>query len=366
MKRGEGVARRKKIAPVGGTRVRQPHTVTTQLPRVSYLPGPWDIPKSVTHRQPSGFNSWPDRHQTAPVQVPCVVPPVGSSKANGGVLGLAPGARGVAWYHLKPETAQIFWWAVAALFGALAIVSGFFANYYGTKKSAGASASPSDVRAIVTGELANLYARLPAPERIENEKYPGVSINIVLRLHEIHEPRRKYLLDFGEHRGGRLSIYLDPNNVFTVSLIDLRGEQYAVRAPTGIGGVQFNQFLYLNCEVGIRERSTFLRVLVDGREIGNIDIPSRIDAGAISIPGSVTGADIDGANGAAFDEIESAIFTMTLTTAEIGSLLQYFQSKNPQNYLEFDGHQWMRADEHKNLRQDRPELQPQLRQLQRM
>jgi hypothetical protein len=100
----------------------------------------------------------------------------------------------------------------------------------------------------------------------------------------------------GEAAKGRFSIYLDPENRFTLSVLDTQGELYTVRVPSGASGVPLNEFIYLSCEVGTTDKSTSLRVLVNAREVSTLVIPFKIELGALDLKGGMIGADLNSQN----------------------------------------------------------------------
>ena len=262
---------------------------------------------------------------------------------------------------MKYETLQTISQLVI-LIGAILAAFGAFGSYYFGKKAKPPPITRADVGEVVAEKLEQLYTRLQSAEAEVKEKFPGFSIHMVVSLHKLDEKRRKYTLDLTGDKRGRVSIYHDPVDIFTLSVSDVYGEEYSVKVPSGTNGVPFDEPIYLACEVGVRPNSTFLRVLVNGRQVGAVDFPLKIETGTINTAGGVLGADLNGKNGARLDVYEIVAYTSTLTTYETQRLLSYFSEHLPKQFVSFDKNQWMRFGGPKGgLHQILPEARPQLR-----
>lgn len=230
------------------------------------------------------------------------------------------------------------------LFGAVLAALGGFGSWHFGKLAQHAPITRDDVNDVVAKQLANLYGRFNTHQTPVNERYPGLSIHMLVQFNELAERRRKYLLDIGNPTTSRLSIYSDASNVFSFSLIDAIGETYVIRVPQGQSGIPLNQYIYLAFELGIRPHSTILRVLVDGNEVASQDLPFKVNPGSFKFPGSVLGADLNGKNGGAFQFKELILRIQTLTSADIQIVLAAFAEAGGSSLL-FAGTQWMRISE---------------------
>jgi len=241
---------------------------------------------------------------------------------------------------MKYETLQTLS-QVLVLIGALLAAFGGFGSWYFGKLAQRTPITRQDLDDVVSNRMAVLSTHLNAHP--VNERYPGLSIHMLLRFNELPDPRRKYLLDVGGHATSRLSIYLDASNVFAFSFIDALGETHVLRIPQGATGIPINQYIYLACELGIRQHSTMLRALVDGNEVASQDMPFKVNPGPFKYSGGVLGADLDGKNGGAFVIKHLIIRTQTLTTSEIQQIvLPAFATEIDEKSLLFTGTQWMR------------------------
>ena len=245
--------------------------------------------------------------------------------------------------QLKAEKMQTVFTIAAAVAQIVAILCGIGAYYASTRKHPEPPPSPEQIAAAVKQALKESWEGIRFSDQSETEKYPGLSMNYVIRFHRIAEQRRKYVFDMGSDQNGRYSLYFDAQNILTFSLTDLHGETYTVRIPTTTTGIPFDQFIFLTCEVAFRSQSTLLRVSVNATDIGQINIPTRIES-PVSLVGLTLGADINGRNGAAFDFIENVIYTSTLTSVEKAGCVTFYSQQKFNQCSVFDGSKWMRRN----------------------
>ncbi len=142
--------------------------------------------------------------------------------------------------------------------------------------------------------IRNTYSTEQIPAASSSpEPLPGISLHMAIRINNVLGNRKKYLFDFGQKSGTRLSVYISPDNIFTYAFIDNKGELHSIHIPLGgTNGIPITNFFYLACELGIDNNSTLLRVIVNGKVYGSSRIPYRIDISPIDIPNGVMGADL--------------------------------------------------------------------------
>jgi hypothetical protein len=249
-------------------------------------------------------------------------------------------------------------WFSFALWCCVGLLAAIYAHqHYFPQTSNQQPATKDDIQEI-NRQLADLYKRLQPPADYVVEKYPGFSLQGLFSLHLLTEHRRKYLFDFGKTNQDRVSIFFDPDNILTLALIATNGETYNVRvAPEN---VPLDQMLYLSCEIGFGERSTFLRVLINSNQVGIVSIPFKVLA-AVDTAGGVMGADMDGKNGAAFDVAEVMKYGTTLNSGDVKQLLEYFSNSERKQLIQFNGKQWLRQGKDKGFHQDISEAMPRIR-----
>ena len=195
------------------------------------------------------------------------------------------------------------------------------------------------------------------------DKYQGFSLHTVLSIHQGKRHSQRYLYDVGGESKNRISIYLDPSDNLTFRLLDSQGESYSVKVSSK--DLPYDKFIYLACEAGVRENSSFLKAFIDGRQVTLQEIPlqltllSSIESLLNSSEG-VFGADRLGGNGSRVDVAEIVLYSSTLTTDEIMKLLAYFKNKKPEQYISFSEKQWMRMTPGRGMHQENPDLQPRI------
>jgi hypothetical protein len=163
-----------------------------------------------------------------------------------------------------------------------------------------------------------------------DEKLPGFASGMMVRTEDVTEMRRKYQFDFHTTEGAKAGFYLSASNRFAFSVTDIHGEPYTLDIPLGSNGIPFEKFAYVFCEVGTASSYSYLRALVDGKEVARRDLSFPLDLGSRHWLPEI-GADANGRNRAAMSFAEGGIFSMTLSDSEIAALtknvLQYY---NPQ------------------------------------
>jgi len=131
------------------------------------------------------------------------------------------------------------------------------------------------------------------------ESLPGFSATGALSIHDLAASRRKYVFDFHTPEGARASFYFSAKDYPIFAITDLQGETYSIDAPLGNEGIPLNKVVYLTCEVGVTNNATYLRILVDGREVAHQELHMAIDLGSKSWAGTL-GTDKDRQNTGAF------------------------------------------------------------------
>jgi hypothetical protein len=148
-------------------------------------------------------------------------------------------------------------------------------------------------------------------------------------------------------------------------LTDTNGEGHPLEVPIG-DGVPIDRFIMLTCEVGVKEKSTVMRISVNGKRVRNVELPFRLDLGTLNVPGGVIGADLEGLHGAQFDDVETGLNSATLSNDELAQYACYARqlpkTAKKLSYVRFNGNQWMRAQSttfgHADMKQTDPAHQP--------
>jgi len=188
----------------------------------------------------------------------------------------------------------------------------------------------------------------------EEKRQPGMSIHMRLRIHHLAVNRRRYIIDLGKQAGERLSFYISASNIFTLSVVDAKGESHLIQIPAVEDGVPLGDFIYLACEVGVAKQSTALSIWINGRKLASMKLSYNVDIAALDVRNGVIGADLRGENGAAFDLVEIGSYSLTLTKGKIKRLAKLYKKAPVSKYVNFNGAQWMRIKDtsgsHANLK----------------
>jgi hypothetical protein len=164
--------------------------------------------------------------------------------------------------------------------------------------------------AIALGLLFAVTDWFSSPE----QKLPGFTAYVVLRLYDTPEFRRRYVFEFVTSDGAKVSFYLSASSQFTFAVEDIHGETYPLEVKVGGEGIPIDRFIALFCEVGETPTSTVLRILVNGREIVRRDLPFSSNLGKLDWRPGALGAPLVGQNqGGVFLLFEIGIFAEMLT-----------------------------------------------------
>lgn len=143
----------------------------------------------------------------------------------------------------------------------------------------------------------------------------------------------------------RISLYLDKEDNLCFRVIDRNSETYTLKIPHS-EKVALNKLYYLNFEVGIGEKHSFLKFFVNGQLVEKTEIDHAIALSPIDLKGAVIGADLNGNNSAKFDFGEELIFQKTMTSEQRHEVSK-FLLRVPDQWLSFQGDQWMRVSKEK-------------------
>ena len=116
--------------------------------------------------------------------------------------------------------------------------------------------------------------------RVYDEKLPGFGAGMVVQINDITEDRKKYQYSFRAPDGAEVALYLSPSNHFSFSVTDIHGEEYTLEIPLGDSGVPFEEVACIFCEVGTATSYSYLRALVNGKEVARRDYNFPLDLGS--------------------------------------------------------------------------------------
>lgn len=137
---------------------------------------------------------------------------------------------------------------------------------------------------------------------------PGFIYWASLEIRDIREERKRYIFDFGKKDAERLSVYISPDNLFTVVLTDSKSEPYTLKLPLGRDGFPVEQLVDFWCELGVGSDFSVLRIIANDEPRGIVRVPTRINLGTLNASNGVAGTDLEGNNGSWFSMCGSAVF----------------------------------------------------------
>jgi hypothetical protein len=183
---------------------------------------------------------------------------------------------------------------------------------------------------------------------------PGFSLHAAIQIHHRPADRRKYIFDFGTTDGERLSVYISPDDVFTVSFVDLAGQPHPLNVHLGGSeGIPLDQLFHLDCDLAVANNATFLKIFVNANEVGSMQSSLKANVGALDIINGRIGADLNGENGGYFYlyavSKSSSMFTKK-QRQKFGQHLDTFLKASGDSPFAFKGSQWVKFDQAANLR----------------
>jgi hypothetical protein len=172
------------------------------------------------------------------------------------------------------------------------------------------------------------------PSPLAKESLPGFSSTFGLKIKDAAKLNRQYLFEYQDPEGAKVAFYFSAaGDRFVFSVTDTRGDVQSVDLPVGPGGVPIARFVAVTCQVGLATNQTFMRVLLDEREVQARSLPFRMDLGSRSWTRGTWGADNAGQNNAAFEALAFAAMGHTTLTDKnvkdlIGRLREYLRNIN--------------------------------------
>jgi hypothetical protein len=181
---------------------------------------------------------------------------------------------------------------------------------------------------LLTGKIDSLFQKFNVPDDTSNYKYPGFSSHLVIKLFKQNIQRSKYIFDMGESiYKNRVSLYLDHSDKLTFRIIDVWGEQHLIKIPEGKSGFAFDDFMYLNCEYGVSELFSFIKIFIDGNLIERNKYKFKIPIPE-DIKGSTTlAADFNGTNNCKMEIAEWIVYKGTLDYSSRKQMTTYLINK---------------------------------------
>ena len=182
--------------------------------------------------------------------------------------------------------------------------------------------------------------------RVQNDydstaNLPVFGFDVVVRLYLRPNGQRQYLFDAGTKDKERLSVYITPDDIFTVLFMDAYGEPHPLQLPLNSKDFKPGERIHLWPEVITGDNYTIIRASINNEQIGSIKLPFKAKLGALSYQNGIFGGNLDESDGASFDLIFYAAFKTTMTEkmrnlylGDVDTLLKAIPDKP---YFAFDG-----------------------------
>jgi len=177
------------------------------------------------------------------------------------------------------------------------------------------------------------------PYQEENE---GCSIHLVLKLGQNSLLSNHYIIDMGNQNKNRISLYLNVNNKLVFRIIDNYSNKY--EATILEDNLKLSErYNYINFEFGLNNKYSFLKILINGKELikNKYDYRIPFNVKVIENIPIVIGADLNDRNHANFSIAEIIIYDSTISKNSKNKLLIYTFTKEGRVPLFFDGNDSM-------------------------
>lgn len=190
------------------------------------------------------------------------------------------------------------------------------------------TASQKDINQL-SNQLSSINKRFEdftLPDLNSNQKDPGFSTAITLKLISQLQYRRKYIFDIAQTENrNRVSLYLDPNNIMIFELIDNVGSIYNVKISKDF--YEYAEFMILYCEYGINDEFSYFRILINGKYKEQNKFKFKIELPVNLQKAMTLSADIFGKNNIAMEIAEYMVFSGTLGKQSRDGLFSYLGKK---------------------------------------
>lgn len=184
---------------------------------------------------------------------------------------------------------------------------------------------------FIASVIAGGIAWFVSPHRPVDEVLPGFATGLELQIDDVTELRKKYQFDFHTPEGAHTALFLATGNYFTFDVTDVHDQHFLLNIPLGFGGIPFKKFLYIFCEAGTATEYSYLRVLVNGKEVARADYDHGLDLGSRQWTPTI-GAQESGQNRGALRFTEIGALSTTLSDSQIRRLtdnvLARYKQKN--------------------------------------
>jgi hypothetical protein len=169
---------------------------------------------------------------------------------------------------------------------------------------------------------------IPTESPLAKDSFPGFSSTFALKINDAASAKRQYIFDYKTNEGAESSFYFSSSgDRFIYAIKDVHGDVQSLDLKIGDGGVPISKFVFLTCEAGLATNETYLRVLINEKEVMSRILPFRFDLGSRQWVKGEIGADVTGNNNSAFEYLSFDGFGhVTMPDRMIGAMLGRFKT----------------------------------------
>jgi hypothetical protein len=180
-----------------------------------------------------------------------------------------------------------------------------------------------------------------ANDALFEERFPGVSCGMLIRIASVVPGRDNYIFDCGESlKENRFSAYIDGETNLCFRIINQMGAPVEIKVKPGLETFLCDAAFYLRCEYGYTDDFSFIRIVINGsqkaeqKQTPPIPIPKQIKKYHSNI-----GFDLSKQNGGVFIAGDFNVYSRTLNYADEGAWLAYMneQIKKERSFISFNG-----------------------------
>jgi hypothetical protein len=171
------------------------------------------------------------------------------------------------------------WWQwVAGAFGTTLFVFGLTTAIMWTAPDPGSQADPLNQRMDGTKPQEDGAGKRETG-RILKVDLPGYTSTLLLYWDKHDVSPRENIFEDANTEGTTVAFSSAEHDSFVFSVTDSHGKHYSLNIPSGPSGIPVDKSVYVAYEAGTTKTSSFLRALVDGKEVSSRDFDSPIDFG---------------------------------------------------------------------------------------
>jgi hypothetical protein len=165
-----------------------------------------------------------------------------------------------------------------------------------------------------------------------NISYSGISINFMIRFGPSIKGRDNYIFDCGQTLNkNRLSVFLNTDDALVLKVYDQGSMPTEIKVQPSLETFNFDSPQYIVCEFGMTNNFSFLRIVINGKQVAEEDHPWPIQ---IFNPGGsrfFVGSDMNARQGGVFMLGEMFVTKQTISHDGLIQLLHYFDETTATN-----------------------------------